>query len=255
MTAATRGAVMVVGESWVTHSVHQKGFDSFTTTTYEEGMAWLGPAIEAAGYELRFLPNHLVASAFPTDPAELSRLRAVLLSDVGANTLLLDPDTFARSQRSPNKLELLREYVVAGGGLAMIGGYLSFQGIEGKANFRNTVLHDVLPVVLQPGDDRVEAPQGLAPRTLPTDHVVTAGLPERLPEILGYNRFASRPGATVLATVGEDPFVVVGQHGAGRTLAYATDCGPHWAPLEFVTDASYSRFWAQAIGWLAGEHR
>ena len=28
--------VLIAGESWVTHSIHQKGFDSFTTTAYEE---------------------------------------------------------------------------------------------------------------------------------------------------------------------------------------------------------------------------
>ncbi|MDO8208844.1 glutamine amidotransferase [Conexibacter sp. CPCC 206217] len=252
MSVAARPTVMVVGESWVTHSVHQKGFDSFTTTTYEEGIGWLAPAIEAAGYELRFVPNHLVATAFPTDPDELARIDAILLSDVGANTLLLGPATFERSERAPNKLELLRDYVAGGGGLGMVGGYLSFQGIDGKANFRNTVLHEVLPAVLPQGDDRVEAPQGLTPRIVDDGHAVTAGLPQTLPEILGYNRFAARDGATVLATVGEDPFLVVGTHGSGRTLAYATDCGPHWAPQAFVTDASYDRFWAQAIGWLAG---
>jgi uncharacterized membrane protein len=24
--------ILIAGESWVTHSIHQKGFDSFTTT-------------------------------------------------------------------------------------------------------------------------------------------------------------------------------------------------------------------------------
>lgn len=250
--SAAAPTVMVVGESWVTHSVHQKGFDSFTTTTYEEGIAWLGPALEAAGYALRFVPNHLVASAFPTDPDELAGLAAILLSDVGANTLLLSTATFVRGEREPNKLELLRDYVAAGGGLGMVGGYLSFQGIDGKANFRNTVLHEVLPAVLPHGDDRVELPQGMAPEIVDDGHGVTAGLPRRLPPVLGYNRFAARAGAKVLATIGADPFVVVGEHGAGRTLAYATDCGPHWAPEAFVTDPSYGRFWAQALDWLSG---
>ncbi len=38
----------------------------------------------------------------------------------------------------------------------MIGGYLSFMGIEAKANYKNTVLADVLPVTMLDGDDRVE---------------------------------------------------------------------------------------------------
>ena len=33
--------VLIAGESWTTHSIHQKGFDSFTTTEYNEGVQWL----------------------------------------------------------------------------------------------------------------------------------------------------------------------------------------------------------------------
>ncbi len=43
----------------------------------------------------------------------------------------------------------------------MIGGYLSFMGIEAKANYKNTVLADVLPVTMLDGDDRVEKPEVL----------------------------------------------------------------------------------------------
>ncbi len=41
----------------------------------------------------------------------------------------------------------------------MIGGYLSFMGIEAKANYKNTVLAEVLPVIMLDGDDRVEKPE------------------------------------------------------------------------------------------------
>ena len=43
---------------------------------------------------------------------------------------------------------LLADWVRAGGRLLMVGGYLSFTGIEAKANYRNTPLADVLPVYL-----------------------------------------------------------------------------------------------------------
>ena len=36
----------------------------------------------------------------------------------------------------PNALALIKEYVSNGGGLLMIGGYLSFTGIEAKANYK-----------------------------------------------------------------------------------------------------------------------
>ena len=32
--------VLIAGESWTVHSIHQKGFDSFTTTEYAEGAGW-----------------------------------------------------------------------------------------------------------------------------------------------------------------------------------------------------------------------
>ena len=41
--------VLIAGESWTTHSIHQKGFDSFTTTEYMEGVGWLRSALESGG--------------------------------------------------------------------------------------------------------------------------------------------------------------------------------------------------------------
>ena len=45
-----------------------------------------------------------------------------------------------------------------GGGLLMIGGYLSFAGIDGKARYHGTPVEDALPVTIAATDDRVEAP-------------------------------------------------------------------------------------------------
>ena len=42
--------VLIAGESWTTHSIHQKGFDSFTTTEYAEGVGWLRAALESGGW-------------------------------------------------------------------------------------------------------------------------------------------------------------------------------------------------------------
>ncbi len=44
-------------------------------------------------------------------------------------------------------------------------------------------------------------------------------------------------------------------YGEGRTLAFASDCGPHWAPVSFVEWSGYAAFWDQALAWLAGEER
>ena len=49
--------VLIAGESWVTHSIHTKGFDSFTTTEYNEGVRWLKAALEGGGWEVTFGTN------------------------------------------------------------------------------------------------------------------------------------------------------------------------------------------------------
>ncbi len=41
--------VLLAGESWVMHTIHQKGFDHFTTTAYGEGHQWLSGALAAGG--------------------------------------------------------------------------------------------------------------------------------------------------------------------------------------------------------------
>ena len=68
--------VLVAGESWVTHTVHIKGFDSFVTSGYEEGVGWLKAALEKAGHTVHHMPNHLVATDFPSTVESLRQLRS-----------------------------------------------------------------------------------------------------------------------------------------------------------------------------------
>ena len=87
----------------------------------------------------------------------------MILSDIGANTLLLSPEVFLEGKRVPNRLELIKEYVAQGGGLVMAGGYLSYQGIYGSARFHRTPIEEVLPVSMLAIDDRIEKPEGIHP--------------------------------------------------------------------------------------------
>ena len=252
MTSAPR-RVLLAGESWLMHTIHQKGFDSFTTTAYGEGHQWLQAALEGDGWVVEHLPNHLAPTHFPTEAAALAVYDAVILSDIGANTLLLHPDTFERSRPMPNRLALLSDYVAAGGGLVMVGGYLTFQGIEGKGRYAGTPVEEALPVTLQLQDDRVEVPEGVSPivPAAAVNHPIVAGLPETWPSLLGYNRFRAKPDATVVATVGPDPLLVAGTQGRGRAVAFASDCGPHWAPPTFCQWDGYARLWQGMLSWVA----
>ena len=192
-------------------------------------------------------------ATFPRPPQSPGRVDCVILSDIGANTLLLHPDTFTRSTVLPNRLHAVRDYVAGGGGLVMVGGYLTFQGIEAKAQYAGTAIEDCLPVTMHRHDDRIECPQGAAPAVTAPDHPIVAGLGADWPSLLGYNQIMAKPDATLVATVGPDPLIVAGSHGKGRAVAFASDCGPHWAPPGFVDWPGYAKLWVQITGWAAGQ--
>jgi uncharacterized membrane protein len=253
MEAATLAEIRVLfaGESWVTHSVHVKGFDSFETSSYQEGGTALIEALRSGGASVTYQPSHVAANAFPGDREGMAAFDVVILSDIGANTLLLPDQTFVRSGRTANRLSLLADFVTEGGGLLMIGGYLTFQGIQAKANYQGTRIDEILPVRLQASDDRSERPDGVAPEVVDGAHPVMAGL-DRWPHLLGYNRAALRPEGRLLASVDGDPLVAVREVGRGRTAVFSSDCGPHWGPPEFVAWDGYPRLWRNLVAWLAG---
>ena len=151
-----------------------------------------------------------------------------------------------------------------GAGLVMIGGWESFHGLHGE--YHRSPLADVLPVTMQSCDDRRNSAQPCLIEKL-ADHEILADLPwDEPPTIGGYNLITAKPEAeTLLAaarfsvartepvrsfrlagkdaasfsvvpsgesfrftSIGTAPLLVVGQHGAGRTAALATDVAPHW---------------------------
>ena len=245
--------VLIAGESWTVHSIHQKGFDSFTTTEYAEGVQWLRAALEGGGWTVDFMPSHIAARDFPQTPKALAAYDCVMLSDIGANTLLLHPETFTRSKALPNRLEALRTYVAQGGGLVMIGGYMTFQGVEAKAQYAGSAVEDALPVEISRWDDRVEAPQGADPAVSSPTHPIVSGVKGAWPALLGYNRVTAKSGAKVIVTVGDDPLIVAGTYKNGRSVAFTSDCGPHWAPPPFVEWKGYRTLWNGIADWVSGK--
>ncbi len=71
--------------------------------------------------------------------------------------------------------------------------------------------------------------------------------------LLGYNRVREKADGEVLVRCGSDPLLAVGTFGKGRTVAFTSDCSPHWATPEFTGWSMYPRLWTQTIRWLAGE--
>jgi uncharacterized membrane protein len=244
--------VLVAGESWVKHTVHMKGFDHFHSTEYEEGGTVFIESLTQAGIEVSYVRAHEISGRFPVDREALSEYDAVILSDVGANSFLLTDETFLRSEVTTNRLAEIAAYVEAGGGLVMVGGYLSFSGIDGRARYAQSPLADVLPVEMLDHDDRVEVPQGVVPEVAAAGHAAIGRVSEEWPLLLGYNRLRAKEDATVVATVGKDPLLVVSEFGRGRTAAFASDCAPHWAPPEFVEWPDYAELWSSIILWAGG---
>src|SRR6202142_4678517 len=180
------------------------------------------PALRAGGVGLTHHQSHIAMDSFPFSRKEIDAFDVVILSDIGANSLLLPDRVAIRSESWPNRLQLIRGFVNDGGGLLMVGGSLTFQGIQAKGNYKGSPVEGVLPIELFPYDDRVESPQGVTPTLIKPDHPVLKDLTD-WPQFLGYNRSTARPNADVLARVGDDPFIAVRDVGKGRSAIFASD--------------------------------
>lgn len=249
--------VLLVGESWVSSATHYKGFDQFGSVTFHLGAEPLVEALKGSSFELTYMTAHDAVEKFPFEMEGLDAYDVIILSDIGANSFLLPPAVWLRSQTVPNRLRLIKAWVERGGGLLMVGGYFSFQGIDGKARWRKTPVEDVLPVTCHPWDDRVEMPEGAVAEVLQPQHTVLKGLDGAWPFVLGVNEVEVRPDAQVLARVPEDqgghPLLVLGGFGKGRTAAWTSDIGPHWLSPAFCSWEGYGRLWKNLLGWLAHE--
>ena len=242
--------VLLAGESWVSSSTHYKGWDFFQSAVYETGCEHLAQALKGAGMQFTHLPGHLAAVDFPMTLDELNAYDTIILSDLGANTLLLHPDTWQHGKSTPNRLKLLRDWVLQGGSLVMCGGYYSFAGIYGQAKYYRSPIEEVLPVTIFTFDDRVETPEGAIPVVEDPSHPIVQGITNPWPALLGYNELTLKPDAQLLLSINGRPLLAVRQAGAGKTLIWASDIGPHWCPEPFVKWDGYARLWVQAMNWM-----
>ncbi|QKJ18243.1 glutamine amidotransferase [Microbacterium hominis] len=244
--------VLLVGESWFVYSVHQKGFDTFYTSEYTEGGSEFVGTLAASGHQVDRIPAHLIERDFPTSLEALQAAAdVVVISDVGANSFLLSKTTFAHSRVDADRIEILRQFVLEGGAVVMVGGYMTFAGIDAKARWGRSALADVLPVTVLDRDDRVEVPGGIQP-TVVASHPIVDGLDATWPTLLGLNEVIAKPEAQTLATAGDYPLVVVGTAGRGRVAAFTSDLAPHWATPEFLAWSGYSPLFDRIVRWTAG---
>jgi len=244
-------SILFVGESCFAAHTEFKGIDHFCETNYHESAQIMKNLFLGLGHSVTHIPCHLVFRDFPRDLETLSQYDVILFSDVGSNTFLLLPEMVRTGKRVTNLLKLVCQYVANGGGFGMIGGYMTFQGMDGKGKWKDTVIEDILPVHLLYGDDRCEVPEGADLCCVPDAHPVLHGLPEHWPYILGYNKLIAKSDAEILVSHAGDPIIALRKHDQGRTLAYATDCTPHWAPAAMYTWEKYPLLWDNLVRYLA----
>ncbi|MBI4511919.1 MAG: hypothetical protein HY698_19960 [Deltaproteobacteria bacterium] len=170
-------------------------------------------------------------------------------------------------------LDNIRKYVEDGGGLAMVGGDLSFS----SGDYLGTPVADVLPVELFPasaGPSVLLSTDEFHPRLTPEGqrHPVTQlrfGRRDNearwasLPSLEGVNQVAgAKPGAIVLAVHpnlranrGEPmPVIAVSEHGKGRSFALTTDTAWRWGFVAAGRDGddgrAFQKLWENVIRWL-----
>ena len=248
--------VLLVGESWVSSATHYKGFDQFGSVTYHTGCQPLIDAMQDSDYQVTHMPAHEAQDGFPFSIEEIRAWDVIILSDIGSSTFLLPQRVWMHSQTAPNRLRLLKQWVAEGGSLIMAGGYFSFQGIDGKARWRNTPVEEVLPVSCHPWDDRIEIPEGATAEIVQPDHPLLRGMAADWPPVLGVNEVVlkQQPGVELIARLpdeqGGHPLLVAGQYGKGRTLVWTSDMSPHWLSPAFCAWAGYRTLWLNIFDWL-----
>lgn len=250
--------ILLAGETFHTTSLSAKGLEVRASSRYANGALRFVDAITSNGIKVVQIGGERCEAEFPKSLKELDEYSAVIVSDVGALSILYTPETRV-GKRSVNRLELVREWAELGGGLMMAGGYTSYQGIDGSAMYYGTALEEALPVTLYSGPDGLEAPEGLDPVILQKEHPIFTGLHGEIPYVLGLNRVQTRMDGNSETLVhcssrGQNyPLLSVRQYHSGRTLAWTTDIAPHWLSEEFMRWNGYDTLMVNMVRWLARE--
>lgn len=246
--------VLFAGESWSYCKTETKGVDSFSVSGYETEIGRVREFTKEYA-DITHIPAHEVMEGFPTAKEELVKYDVVIISDVGANSFLLPPETFLYSRRSPNKLQAIADYVKDGGAFGMMGGYLSYMGFAAKGNYKRTPIEEILPVTMLDGDDREEHPEGIRFDTCENEKGFMDGCSGKWEMLLGYNKLFPKDGSRVILKYNEDPILTLGTYGKGRVFAWASDCAPHWMPAEFCESDNNKTLWKNIFYWCVQRGR
>ena len=246
--------VLFVGEAIYVSQTVLKGWNDFHLGSYVEHGGYFIQALKNAGIDVTYLPTLRVQEEFPWKIEELRKYDALAVSDVSSDSFNLSAQCM-EGIRVPNRLKLIQQYVEEGGGYVMWGGYMSFTGLNGKGFYRNTPIAKILPVEMQVADDRQETPEGIVPFIKTPDHPILQDMPKKWEGwFMSYNRLIAKEGAEVLGVFEEydnDPWIVCGTYGKGRTVASAVDCAHHGAAPSFLKWEGSAKLFSNVMKWVA----
>jgi uncharacterized membrane protein len=193
---------------------------------------------------------------FPKTAEDLFGYHAVILDDIEAGFFTHD------------QMELLRRFVAErGGGFLMLGGTESFR----EGDFNRTPIGQMLPVYL----DRLPQTETIAGAKIHINLTREGWLQpwarlrdnekdeqqrlSAMPAFRVLNRIgATKPGARVVATVGESsdgqfPALVVQRYGSGRSAALTIGDVWRWGMKEPEMRDDMNKFWRQTLRWLVAD--
>lgn len=256
MPASRPVNVLYIGDSETVINRYAVGADVFEQAYFNDNGQYLRNAL--AGREdvtVRHIIPANVPAEFPATDEDLAAYDVVIFSDVGSNTMLYYPGltppyTYPLGR---DRLKMVADFTRNGGGFIMVGGYLSFAGVNGIARYHASPIEAILPVSILSHDDRVEVVEGFRFAIDDPEHPIVAGFDwdNARFTMCGYNRVTLKPEGHLIASAGSDPIIAAGQHGSGRTAVFTTDFAPHWGG-DFIRWDGYADFWAGLLCWLAG---
>jgi len=188
---------------------------------------------------------------FPAGYKGIMALDVVVLNNVSTNSL------------SPNDLALLIDYVKSGGGLLALGGWYAFGG----GGYADSALADMLPVESGKPFDIQWHREGLPLTLTPSlsfrgrgqeeghqkDPLANLDLSGN-PSVFWLQELgAVKSNARIIATAGDKPFAVVGEHGRGRVACIlAAPCGASTADrVLFCEWQQWPKLLGALLQWLS----
>jgi len=187
------------------------------------------------GIAPEFIPPARVADTLPASAAEIAqRWEALVIGDTGAGA-----ESF-----TPGQLQAMADFVLAGGGLMMVGGMKCYT----PGGYAETPLAEVLPVDMSDGS---YAMGEVGVRVTEPEFIFFKDYEPGFPAFGAHQMLREKAGARVIARFTDGTaFVTLGEPGRGRTLALGAIWN-HGSGRQFRMWEQYGRFIGRCVRWVA----